>query len=179
MYANFRHNLETSGHYDPSMPARLTPAITLAFVGPEEAAAVREMMLAAFREYEEVLTVPSSAMWETVEDVATHISLGGAVLARAGAETVGSGRFELREDHVYIGRLSVLPAFRGRGIGAAMMTAMEEYASAKGSLEARISVRVLLPKNVELYERLGYKVTARYKHDRGDEVVVDMAKRFA
>jgi ribosomal protein S18 acetylase RimI-like enzyme len=72
----------------------------------------------------------------------------------------------------------VLPAFRGRGIGAAMMTAMEEFAAAKGQGEARISVRVLLPKNVELYERLGYAVTARYQHDRGDELVVDMAKRL-
>ena len=34
------------------------------------------------------------------------------------------------------------------------------------------------PKNIELYERLGYLVTARYQHDRGDEVVVDMAKQL-
>jgi ribosomal protein S18 acetylase RimI-like enzyme len=118
-------------------------------------------------------------MWESVEDVAGHIALGGAVLARIGAETVGSGRYELRDDHVYIGRLSVLPAFRRRGISTAMMLAMEERALAAGRTEARISVRVLLPKNIELYERLGYVVTARYQHERGNELVVDMAKRLA
>jgi ribosomal protein S18 acetylase RimI-like enzyme len=134
------------------------------------------MMRAAFAEYESVLSVPSSAMWETVEDTAAHIRLGGAVLARLGAETVGSGRFELRDDHVYIGRLSVLPASRGRGIATAMMAAMEQFAAAKGRTEARISVRMLLAKNVELYERLGYVVTSRYKHERGAEIVVDMAK---
>lgn len=150
--------------------------ISLEFVGPQRAAEVRELMLAAFAEYDSVLTVPSSAMWETVEDVAEHIALGGGVLAVCEGQAVGSGRFEMREDHVYIGRLSVLPAFRGRGIGALMMTAMEQRAAANGAAEARISVRTMLPKNIELYERLGYVVTARYKHARGDEIVVDMAK---
>ena len=107
------------------------PALTLTFVGPEQAEIVRELMLAAFAEYESVLTVPSSAMWETIEDVAGHIALGGAVLARLGSETVGSGRFELRDDHVYIGRLSVLPPHRGRGVAAAMMLAMMVVGSVK------------------------------------------------
>ena len=150
----------------------------LTFVGPEQAAIVRELMLAAFAEYEAVLTVPSSAMWETEEDVAGHIALGGAVLVRAEGRAIASGRFELREDHVYIGRLSVLPEFRRQGIAARMMEAMEAHAAELGHREARISVRTLLPKNIELYQRLGYVVTATYKHDRGDEIVVDMAKRL-
>jgi ribosomal protein S18 acetylase RimI-like enzyme len=154
-------------------------ALTLSFVGPEEAAVVRDLMLAAFSEYEGVLTVRSSAMDETVEDVAAHIPQGGAVLARMGAETVGSGRYELRDDHIYIGRLSVLPEHRGRGIGAAMMLAMEQRGILAGKPEARIGVRTMLPKNIDLYERLGYVVSARYKHPRGDEVIVDMVKPLA
>ena len=152
--------------------------LTLAFVGPEEAALVRELMRAAFGEYDAVLTVPSSSMWETVEDVAGHIAEGGAVLARVGTDTVGSGRYALSEDHVYIGRLSVLPLHRGLGIGAAMMLAMEQRALTEGRTEARISVRTMLPKNIELYERLGYVVTARYQHERGNEIVVDLAKQL-
>jgi len=139
---------------------------------------VREIMRAAFGEYENVLTVPSSAMWETVDDVAGHIRQGGAVLARMGTETVGSGRYELRDGYLYIGRLSVLPAHRGRGVGAAMMLALEERGRAAGLPEAHISVRVLLPKNIELYQRLGYVEVARYRHERGDELVVDMVKRL-
>ena len=153
-------------------------ALTLAFVGPEEAAVVRDLMRAAFAEYESVLSVPSSAMWETVEDTAAHIALGGAVLARLGDEPVGSGRFELREDFVYIGRLSVLPAHRGHGIGEAMMLALEQRGLQAGKREAHISVRVLLERNIALYERLGYAVTARYQHERGNETVVDMVKRL-
>jgi len=153
-------------------------ALTLAFVGPEEAAVVRDLMRAAFAEYESVLSVPSSAMWETVEDTAGHIALGGAVLARLGDEPVGSGRCELREDFVYIGRLSVLPAHRGHGIGEAMMLALEQRGLQAAKREAHISVRVLLERNIALYERLGYAVTARYQHERGNETVVDMVKRL-
>jgi ribosomal protein S18 acetylase RimI-like enzyme len=136
-------------------------------------------MRAAFNEYESVLSVPSSAMWETVEDTAGHIALGGAVLARLGDEPVGSGRYELHEDHLYIGRLSVLPARRGHGVGEAMMLAMEQRGLHAGKREAHISVRVLLERNIALYERLGYVVTARYQHERGNETVVDMMKRLA
>lgn len=152
--------------------------VILEFVGPERAAEVRELMLAAFREYDSILRVRSSAMSETIEDTAAHIAAGGAVLASCGGLLVGSGRFEMREDHVYIGRLSVLPAFRGRGIGALMMTALEQRGAALGAPEARIGVRTMLPKNMELYQRLGYVVTDTYKHPRGDEVIVDMAKKL-
>lgn len=152
--------------------------ITIEFVGPGAAHVVRELMLAAFAEYDGVLTVPSSALSESVEDVAEHIALGGAVLASRDGMAVGSGRFELREDHVYIGRLSVLPGQRGEGIGALMMVAMEQHAAALGFNEARIGVRTKLPRNIALYERLGYVVTARYRHPRGEEIIVDMVKRL-
>lgn len=152
--------------------------VTIEFVGPERAGEVRALMLAAFSEYDSVLSVRSSAMSETIDDVAGHIALGGAVLAIVNGETIGSGRFELRDDHVYIGRLSVLPEHRGAGIGGLMMTAMEQHAADKGFPEAHIGVRTMLPKNISLYERLGYVVTARYKHPRGDEIIVDMAKRL-
>ena len=152
--------------------------LTLEFVGAEAAAVVRELMLAAFDEYRAVLVVPSSALNETTEDVAEHLRLGGGVLARLDGRAIGSGRYQWREDHVYIGRLSVLPEARGGGIGAAMMEAMHGLARERGVAEARIGVRTLLPRNIALYERLGYEVTARYKHPRGEEIIVDMVKRL-
>lgn len=148
----------------------------LEFVGPEAAALVRELMLAAFDEYRSVLVVPSSALDETVEDVAAKLRLGGGVLAWAGERAIGSGRYEWRDGFVYIGRLSTLPEERGRGVGAAMMHAIHDLARSRGVPEAHISVRVLLPKNIDLYERLGYVEVARYQHERGNELVVDMVK---
>ena len=58
------------------------------------------------------------------------------------------------------------------------MVAMEERGRQAGKTEARIGVRTMLPRNIALYERIGYVVTARYKHPRGDEIIVDMAKRL-
>jgi ribosomal protein S18 acetylase RimI-like enzyme len=142
---------------------------------------VRAIMRAAFAEYEAVLDVPSSALSETVEDVAAHMQLGGAVLAELAGVVgpVASGRFERRDGYVYIGRLAVLPAQRGRGIGAALVGFIEALAEAEGLPEARLCVRQSLPRNLEFYQRLGYKVTATYPHPRGGEFVVDMAKRLA
>lgn len=156
----------------------MRPPYRLEFVGPEAATTVRALMLAAFEEYRDLLVVPSSAFDESLEDVAAHLREGGGVVAWNAREAVGSGRYEWRSDHVYIGRLSVLPAHRGQGIGAAMMEAMHECARKHGVSEARIGVRTMLPRNIELYERLGYVVTARYQHPRGDEIIVDMAKRL-
>ncbi len=135
-------------------------------------------MLAAFGEYRDVLVVPSSAFDETVGDVAAKLGLGGGVLAWRGDQAIGSGRYEWREGYVYIGRLSVLPEARGRGIGASMMEAIHDLARTRGVPEAHISVRVLLARNIALYERLGYAEVARYQHDRGNELVVDMVKRL-
>ncbi len=151
-------------------------SVGIEFVGTEAAPLVRELMLAAFEEYRGNLVVPSSAHDESVDDVVAHLSAGGGVVARCDGETIGSGRYEWREGYVYIGRLSVLPAFRGRGIGAAMMEAIHGAARERGVRDVRISVRSLLPKNIELYERLGYVVAARYTHERGNETVVDMTK---
>lgn len=156
----------------------MTRPYHLEFVGPEAALTVRALMLAAFDEYRDVLVVPSSAFDESVEDVAAHLREGGGVLAWQDGQAIGSGRYEWRGDHVYIGRLSVLPEYRGHGIGAAMMEAMHDCARERGMPEARIGVRTMLPRNIELYERLGYVVTARYQHPRGDEIIVDMAKRL-
>ena len=124
-------------------------------------------MRAAFAEYESVLSVPSSAMWERSR-ISPATSRSAALSSPGSAdEPVGSGRFELREDFVYIGRLSVLPAHRGHGIGEAMMLALEQRGLRAAKREAHISVRVLLERNIALYERLGYTVTARYQHERG------------
>jgi ribosomal protein S18 acetylase RimI-like enzyme len=156
------------------------PARAVRLARLDEAPLVREIMRAAFAEYDTTLRVPSSALVETVEDVAAHMRLGGAVLAtRPGNESggpVGSGRFECRDGHFYIGRLAVLPTHRGLGIAIAMIDFIEALARAEGVSEARLSVRMALPRNIGLYQRLGYTATATYSHPRGAEFVVDMAK---
>lgn len=152
--------------------------VTVRLANSHEAPIVHTLMLAAFAEYDGVLEVPSGALVETVDDVLAHMLLGGAVLALDGEEVVGSGRFERRDGYLYIGRLSVPPAHRRRGIGGLMMDTLEDIGRSEGFPEARIGVRTALPQNLALYQSRGYKITATYPHPKGTELIVDMAKRL-
>jgi GNAT superfamily N-acetyltransferase len=134
-------------------------------------------MQAAFEEYRGVLEPPSGAHDEAVADVDRAMADGGAVLAWDGDEPVGSARFAMFPERVYVGRVSVLPSHRRRGIATAMMRWVEELARQAGRACVEIAVRASLPSNVRLYESLGYDVYAIEPHARGPEMnVVHMRK---
>ena len=144
--------------------------------GPDDAPAVLAMMLAAFEEYREVLQPRSSAHDETVASVLAAMAEGGALLAYVGGELAGSGRYRLRENHMYVERLSVLPGSRGRGLAGAMLLECERIAAELGYREMRLSVRAALERNLVLYQRHGYVEYARAPHLRGPFDVVEMKK---
>jgi ribosomal protein S18 acetylase RimI-like enzyme len=135
-------------------------------------------MLEAFEEYRAVLQPPSSSHAESVADVQRVMARGGAVLAWANATPIGSARFLLEPDHLYVGRVAVLPAFRRLGVATAMMRFLENVARAHQRLEVRVAVRGSLPSNVRLYAGLGYEVVGIEAHQRGPDTVTDMRKRL-
>jgi ribosomal protein S18 acetylase RimI-like enzyme len=134
-------------------------------------------MHTAFEEYRATLQPPSGAHDETVADVERAMTQGGAVLAWDGDEPVGSARFILYPDHVYVGRVSVLPTYRRRGIATAMMRFLEDVARQAGRAEVQIAARASLPSNVRLYEALGYELIGLEPHPRGPDMTTHMRKR--
>jgi ribosomal protein S18 acetylase RimI-like enzyme len=141
-----------------------------------DAAQVRSIMLAAFAEYQGVLRPPSSSHTETVADVEAAITAGGAVLAREDGAPAGAARFEWHEDHLYVGRVAVLPPYRHRGIAAAMMRYFEDMAREKAVRRVRVGVRMSLSRNVALFERLGYRLVDISPHPRGPDRVGTLIK---
>ena len=141
----------------------------ITLVGPDDATLVHEIMHAAFAEYRGILDPPSSAHAETVEDVTRALAAGGGALAWVGDEAVGSARYRRQPDHLYIGRISVLPTHRGRGIGGALVTFLEGHACTLGSPEVRLEVRMALDRNLALYERLGYQIREIVPHPRNPD----------
>jgi ribosomal protein S18 acetylase RimI-like enzyme len=134
-------------------------------------------MQAAFEEYRGTLDPPSGASTETVADVERVMAKGGAVLAWEGDTPVGSARFTLYPDHMYVGRVSVLPTHRRRGIATAMMAYLEDLARQAGRPSVEIAARAALPSNVRLYQALGYQTVRIEPHPRGPEMnVVHMRK---
>jgi ribosomal protein S18 acetylase RimI-like enzyme len=133
-------------------------------------------MRAAFAEYQGALPVESGAHTETLEDVRAAIGEGGAILAFDGAQPVGSARFRPDGADLYVARVSVVPAWRRRGVASAMMRFLEGVAAQYGKTAIRIGVRDSLPSNVGLYQSLGYELVSINAHPRGPDKVWTMRK---
>jgi GNAT superfamily N-acetyltransferase len=145
---------------------------------PEQAPLVHRIMLEAFAEYMGVLDPPSGAHVETVEDVLRVMAQGGALLAWENDEAVGSLRYQCKPDHLCVGRVSVLPAYRGRGIATVMMRQVEPIARSHSCNSIHIGARLVLHSNIAFYERLGYQVINIRMHEKGGSMVVEMMKQL-
>ncbi|HEX8218618.1 MAG TPA: GNAT family N-acetyltransferase [Chloroflexia bacterium] len=144
----------------------------------EDAPLVHSIIQAAFAEYDGALPVPPGALAETVEEAARAIGEGTTMLAYDGAEAVGTVRYEVRPDYVYLGRLAVLPSHRGQGVGAALMAHVERLAPGLGRSKVHLGTRLSMPSNLAFYERLGYRVVLTEPHPRGDDTNVWFEKEL-
>lgn len=126
---------------------------------------VHDVMRKAFEEYRGILTPPSGALLETIDDIVKKISHnGGAIIARVEGVPIGSAQFVFEENYVYIGRVSVLPSHRGGGIGQMMVRYIESHAVNKGVSESRLGVRLSIPSNVTFYQKLNYEIIEKHAY---------------
>ena len=100
--------------------------------------------------------------------------------AFVGGEVVGCGAVK-RMPGCYgeIKRVYVDPAARGRGIGRAMMEALESNLLAYGIHLARLETGVRQPEALALYERCGYVRIPPFGDYREDPLGVFLEKRLA
>jgi ribosomal protein S18 acetylase RimI-like enzyme len=88
-------------------------------------------------------------------DIRTHTVL----IVRADGRTVGSARGQVSGTSCEIRAVCVDPSYQGRGIGAALVRAIEEAYPDVEQFE--LTTNTLVPGNVEFYERHGYEVVGR------------------
>jgi predicted N-acetyltransferase YhbS len=132
---------------------------------PDDAPVILALILAAFEPYRGKLQPESSALRETADSVRQALAANEGLAAWTGGRVVGSVIVEAREGRgVYLGRLAVDPAHRGRGIAASLVGAAEAWARSTGRFQVELNVRIALPDNIRLFERLGYRETARKAH---------------
>ena len=107
---------------------------------------------------------PSSALKETIGDIAARTRTQTVLIAEASGRLVGS-LFCVREaDALYVNRLAVAADWRGHGIGRALMEAACAEARRIGATRLTLRVRIALAENVAFFRRLGFAVTAEETH---------------
>jgi GNAT superfamily N-acetyltransferase len=144
----------------------------------DEAPLVHRITLESFEDLREILDPPSGALSETLDHVIASIAKGGAPIAFLDGQPAGAARFAILEDHVYCGRVGVLPQHRRKGVAAALLQFIETTAMEQGFDEVRLATRAQLADNLRLYERLGYSITGRSQHPRGPDMVVEFSKNL-
>jgi phosphinothricin acetyltransferase len=122
------------------------------------------LIWAAFEEYRTLLVPPSGAHAETPASIAAKLAKGGGFIAYRDHTPVGGVLYELRPDHAYLGRLAVLPAYRGAGIGARLVEQVEAAARAAHLPALQLGVRAQLPGNLAFFEARGCRVIRPESH---------------
>ena len=131
---------------------------------PEDAPALRAVVAAAFAEYEGKLDPPSGALSESDASLRDRILGGGAWQCVHGGTVVGCAFVTPRGDHLYLGRVAVLPAWRGHGIGDLLLARIELQARELGLPSVQLAVRLTLPRLRAWYTARGYTLLEERAH---------------
>ncbi len=140
-----------------------------------------DLIHAAFAAYAGQLDPPSGAHAETAASLQRLFAAGEkAALAEVDGAPVGCVFFVRYGVEMYAHRLAVLPGWRGRGVGQALITHVEEQARAAGCRYVRVAVRLALPGNIAFFTRCGYTVRMEGRHPGYTEATfVHMTRELA
>lgn len=141
-----------------------TPGVVVRDATAADVATLVAIVHAAFEEYRGQLDPPSGAHDETAPTLGHLLTIGWAALALVNNEVVGCVFYNRENDHMYLGRLSVLPAYRRYGVGQVLTEYVEHCAQVLKVPRVQLGVRVALPHLQRYYERLGYRVVHYATH---------------
>ncbi|HTS91864.1 MAG TPA: GNAT family N-acetyltransferase [Stellaceae bacterium] len=149
----------------PHEPALMpNPNVTFRPATSEDSAAIAEIMRTAFAEHRGKILPDSSALRETAESAAEFLRTGQVFLAEIAGRPIGCVQAKLEGDTVYLGRLSVLPESRRRGVAAGLMARVEDYAREVGAASVMLKVRIALSQNQRIFLSRGYREVGRETH---------------
>ena len=132
-------------------------------VGPEAAADVLRIVLAAFRN-RPALNPPADALSETEETIAAKLDGYGGLLARQDGEPVGALLLDPVGPTMYLRRFAVLPDRQRHGIAHTMVEAAVEAAldAPQRFEDLTVVAREELPRTVRFWERQGFREIRRH-----------------
>lgn len=122
------------------------------------------LILAAFASMDGVIDPPSSAHRLTPAALRARAAAEVLLLAMEGDRLLGCAFLAKRPDCAYLGKLAVLPACQGQGIGRALTDRAERMAMASGLSMLELETRVELLANHAAFGRLGFVEIGRTAH---------------
>ncbi|MBN1123329.1 MAG: GNAT family N-acetyltransferase [Anaerolineae bacterium] len=107
--------------------------------------------------------------------------LAWGVVVEIGGEPVAYGQLDRWGERGEICNLVVAEAYRGHGIGTALIDHFTEIAAGNGIRLLEIGAAASNPRALELYKRLGFVEDRRVRLnlDHGEETVIYLARRIA
>jgi predicted N-acetyltransferase YhbS len=140
------------------------PDLRIRPLGPADAAPAAALIRAAFAA-QSVKTDPApSALRETAESVAAHLTEGGGAALEAGGALIGVVLWAERDGGLYLGRLAVAPAWRSRGAARALIAASETEARRRALPRLHLRVRLALTDNRRLFAACGFRPVREGAH---------------
>jgi predicted N-acetyltransferase YhbS len=155
-------------------------AFSLRMMETRDAPVVAALIRAAFGCQFVVTDPPPSALRVTPDDIAAHLRAGDGAVAESGGGMVGSALWNEQDGGLYLARLAVAPAWRGRGIAKALVAAADAAARNMALLRIHLSTRLVLLDNRRLFAACGFVETTSHAHPGyAEPTFVNMEKRLA
>jgi ribosomal protein S18 acetylase RimI-like enzyme len=123
-----------------------------------------DLILVSFRYMDGIIDPPSSALRLTPENLKQKAAEETAFLAFLDGHIAGCVFLAEKDNHFYLGKLAIDPAYQGRGIGRQLVEAAETYVRSTAKPTIELQVRVELVNNQATFARLGFRETARTAH---------------
>jgi GNAT superfamily N-acetyltransferase len=123
---------------------------------PEEIETIRALERASAQRFVGLMDALAADEPSPAKVLTIRIADGGLVVAVEDGTVAGFVMFRRVEARAYVEQLDVLPAFAGRGIGAALLDAAAARARAAGLDGLSLSTFREVPWNAPYYRRLGF-----------------------
>lgn len=146
-------------------------------VSASEAALVHELTQSGFGT-EVGYPIPSSALRESVTDVARALEGAMALVGWLDRDPVAVARLRLDGARLVVSRMTVVPRARGQGIGRSLMLEIERLAGELAADKVVLTARSQQPDNRPFYRRLGFAIVGYSERYGISDMVTHLEKQL-